>query len=227
MGFTAMSALPLKGRRVAVTRSREQASELGERLRALGAEVLELPLITIAKAVEGQTVEDVFAEIGGYDWIVFTSANAFSIDGGPSQAYTSGGDIALNGWKVQISGTPVAGDTYTVQSNGGARGDNTNGLSLLALRGAQFLDGGTATYQQSFSQLLGTAGAQTQQATVNRDALKIQLEGAKAARDQVAGVNMDEEAADLLRFQQAYQGAAQVIAAADAAFKAILNAMQR
>jgi uroporphyrinogen-III synthase len=70
-----MSALPLKGRRVAVTRSREQASELGERLRALGAEVLELPLITIAKAVEGQTVEDVFAEIGGYDWIVFTSAN--------------------------------------------------------------------------------------------------------------------------------------------------------
>lgn len=58
-----------------MTRSREQASELGERLRALGAEVLELPLITIAKAVEGQTVEDVFAEIGGYDWIVFTSAN--------------------------------------------------------------------------------------------------------------------------------------------------------
>ncbi len=67
--------LPLFGRRVAITRSREQASELREKIEALGAEVLELPLIRVTKDVEKQTLADVFLELGAYDWIVFTSAN--------------------------------------------------------------------------------------------------------------------------------------------------------
>lgn len=66
---------PLQGRRIAVTRAREQASELAGRLQALGAEVIELPLITIAKEIDKHTLHDVLSELGGYDWIVFTSAN--------------------------------------------------------------------------------------------------------------------------------------------------------
>lgn len=69
------SSQPLQGRRIAVTRSREQASELAARLNALGAEVLELPLISISKAIDKQTLGDVLTELGTYDWIVFTSAN--------------------------------------------------------------------------------------------------------------------------------------------------------
>jgi uroporphyrinogen-III synthase len=66
---------PLSGRRIAVTRAREQTSELASKLTALGAEVIELPLIRVVKDVDKQTLADVLLEFGGYDWIVFTSAN--------------------------------------------------------------------------------------------------------------------------------------------------------
>ena len=67
--------LPLTGRRVAITRAREQAPELTAKLQALGAEVLELPLISITKEISKQDLADVLLELGSYDWIVFTSAN--------------------------------------------------------------------------------------------------------------------------------------------------------
>ena len=67
--------LPLFGRRVAITRTRDQNSELREQLETLGAEVLELPLIQISKEVDRQGFVEILTELGGYDWIVFTSAN--------------------------------------------------------------------------------------------------------------------------------------------------------
>ena len=69
------SAQPLAGKRVAVTRTREQASELSEKLVALGAEVLELPVLRITKEISKQSLADVMLELSSYDWIVFTSAN--------------------------------------------------------------------------------------------------------------------------------------------------------
>ena len=71
--MTASNALT--GRRIVVTRAREQSPELAGRLAALGAEVLELPLITISKAIDKHTLVDVLTEFGSYDWVVFTSAN--------------------------------------------------------------------------------------------------------------------------------------------------------
>ncbi|QYM77637.1 uroporphyrinogen-III synthase [Horticoccus luteus] len=67
--------LTLAGRRVAVTRTREQASELAGKLRDRGAEVIELPLIRVSKEISKDTLADVMLELGSYDWIVFTSAN--------------------------------------------------------------------------------------------------------------------------------------------------------
>jgi uroporphyrinogen-III synthase len=67
--------LPLSGRRIAVTRARDQSSELAGKLTALGAEVVELPLIKVSKSVALQSLADVLLELGSYDWIVFTSAN--------------------------------------------------------------------------------------------------------------------------------------------------------
>lgn len=69
------SSSSLSGRRIAVTRARDQASELGTKLTALGAEVVELPLITVSKSIDLHLLHDVLSELGGYDWIVFTSAN--------------------------------------------------------------------------------------------------------------------------------------------------------
>ena len=71
-----MSKTPvLAGRRIAVTRAREQSPELTAKLAALGAEVVELPLIHVTKQIEKDPLSDVMLELGGYDWIVFTSAN--------------------------------------------------------------------------------------------------------------------------------------------------------
>lgn len=69
------SSSPLLGRRIAVTRAREQTPELATKLTALGAEVVELPLIKISKNIALQTLADVLLELGSYDWIVFTSPN--------------------------------------------------------------------------------------------------------------------------------------------------------
>lgn len=69
------NATSLAGRRIAVTRAREQSPELTAKLTALGAEVVELPLITISKHIDKHMLLDVLTELGTYDWIVFTSAN--------------------------------------------------------------------------------------------------------------------------------------------------------
>jgi uroporphyrinogen-III synthase len=67
--------LPLSGRRVVVTRARAQAGELCGNLEALGAHVIELPLVEIKPHVDRETAVEIFAEIGQYEWLVFTSAN--------------------------------------------------------------------------------------------------------------------------------------------------------
>jgi flagellar hook-associated protein 1 FlgK len=160
--------------------------------------------------------------------IVFNNPpTTYQINGaGPLIPFTSGGNIDVNGWRVQITGAPVAGDSFTVQANTNGRGDNANGLLMFGLRSSEILDGNTATYQDAFGQLLGKVATQTQQAQISRDALRVQLDNAEAARDSVAGVNLDEEAANLVRYQQSYQGAAQVIASADQMFQALINAMR-
>jgi flagellar hook-associated protein 1 FlgK len=160
--------------------------------------------------------------------IVFNNPpTTYQVDGaGPLIPYTSGGNIDVNGWRVQITGAPVAGDSFSVQANTNGRGDNANGLALFGLRSTKILDGNTATYQDAFGQLLGKVAAQTQQAQISRDALRVQLDNAEAARDAVAGVNLDEEAANLVRYQQSYQGAAQVIASAEQMFQALIQAIR-
>jgi flagellar hook-associated protein 1 len=160
--------------------------------------------------------------------IVFNNPpTTYQVNGaGPLIPYTSGDNIDLNGWRVQITGAPVAGDSFSVQANTNGRGDNANGLAMFGLRSTEILDGNTATYQDAFGQLLGRVAAQTQQAQIGRDALRVQLDNAEAARDSVAGVNLDEEAANLVRYQQSYQGAAQVIASAEQMFQALIQAMR-
>jgi uroporphyrinogen-III synthase len=69
------SSQPLAGRRIAVTRTREQASALASRLEALGAAVIELPVLRISQEISKESLMDVLLEFGSYDWLVFTSAN--------------------------------------------------------------------------------------------------------------------------------------------------------
>ena len=158
--------------------------------------------------------------------IVFNNPpTTYQINGlGPTLPYTAGGDIDVNGWRVQINGQPVTGDSFTVRSNFGGKGDNANGLALAQLQSKTVLAGGTASLQDAYGMITGQVGADASQAHISSKALATLTANASAARDTLSGVNLEEEAANLLRYQQAFQAAAQVIKAADTAFQALINA---
>jgi flagellar hook-associated protein 1 FlgK len=157
-----------------------------------------------------------------------TPPTTYQINGaGPLLPYTSGADIEVNGWRVQISGAPAAGDQFVVRSNAGGVSDNRNAFALSDLRFTDILDNGTATYQDSYARITADVGAQTRQSEISNSALTVLLHQATAARDAVSGVNLDEEAANLLQFQQAYQASAQVVLAANTVFDALLEAVRR
>jgi flagellar hook-associated protein 1 FlgK len=164
--------------------------------------------------------------------ITFTAAGTFDVSGTGTGdpvgvAYTPGGDISYNGWTIQITGTPAAGDSFTVQPNTTGVGDNRNALLLAALQDTPTLAGGKATYEEAYGQMVTAVGSKTRQSEINLGAQEVMLEQATAARDAVSGVNLDEAAAHLVQFQQAYQASAQVIGAADAVFQSLLDAVGR
>ena len=92
---------------------------------------------------------------------------------------------------------------------------------------AGVLDGGTISVAGAVERLTADVGLQTRTAQVNRDAEAVVNADDLAARDSVSGVNLDEEAANMLRYQQAYQAAAQIIAMASSLFDSLLNAVRR
>ncbi len=158
--------------------------------------------------------------------IQFLSATAYSVNGSGSYAYASGGDITLNGWQVQISGNPQAGDQFSIQDNAGGIGDNRNAAALSKLQNQDILNQGTATYQQAYGSLVSQIATRTQQSQDGRDAQQVLNQQAQTARDAISGVNLDEEAANLIRFQQAYQAAAQSITTANTMFQTLLSAIR-
>jgi flagellar hook-associated protein 1 FlgK len=159
--------------------------------------------------------------------IVFTSATTYSVNGGPNIAYTAGGNIDVNGWRVQISGAPATGDTFTVRNNVGGVGDNRNAFALADAMHAGVIEGGTVSVSSAVERLTGNLGLQTRSAQMSRDAEAAVNQSDLAARDAISGVNLDEEAANMLRYQQAYQAAAQIIAAANEMFDTLINAVRR
>jgi flagellar hook-associated protein 1 FlgK len=159
--------------------------------------------------------------------ITFTSASTYSINGGPDIAYAAGTPIEFNGWRLELGGTPAAGDVFTVASNTAGLGDNRNALALVDALAGPALNGGTASLADLFGRLVADVGVQTRQAQLSRDALALVQGDARAAIDSVSGVNLDEEAANLVRLQQAYQAAAQVVRVADSLFDTLLGAIGR
>ena len=105
-------------------------------------------------------------------------------------------------------------------------GDNTVALSLADLENKAVLLGGKATFNGAYGQLVANVGTLTQTATTNSSAQEALLNQAKQARENLAGVNLDEEAANLIKFQQSYQAAAQVVAVARSLFDTLIGAVQ-
>jgi flagellar hook-associated protein 1 FlgK len=86
---------------------------------------------------------------------------------------------------------------------------------------------GTATLEGTYNTLIGEVGTRTRQAEIASQSQARLLDEARNMRDSISGVNLDEEAANLLRYQQAYQAAAQVIAVSSTLFDTLLMAVRR
>ena len=136
--------------------------------------------------------------------------------------FTAGQNIQYNGWTIQISGAPAAGDVFTVEANAAGVADNRNALLLAALQTASTMAGGTAGYQSAYSQIVSEVGNKTRQVETIGQAQTNLVTQATAEREQMSGVNLDEEAANLLRYQQAYQASAKVIQVANSLFDDLL-----
>jgi flagellar hook-associated protein 1 FlgK len=149
------------------------------------------------------------------------------VNGAGSFTYSAGSDIDVNGWRIQVSGAPAVGDTFTVRSNAGAPGDNRNAFALADALKSNVLDGGTKSAISAVEKLTADVALSTRTAQVNRDAEAVIHDSDVAAQDSVSGVNLDEEAANLLRYQQAYAAAAQIISVANQMFDTLLNAVRR
>jgi flagellar hook-associated protein 1 FlgK len=159
--------------------------------------------------------------------ITFSDATTCSINGGPSITWAPGDAIVANGWSLTLGGNPAAGDTFTVSANTNGVGDNRNALALASAMQQPVLEGGTASLDAAVGRFVAGIGVQTRQSQLGRDAQQVIQRDAFAQREAVSGVNLDEEAANLLRYQQAYQAAAQVIRVADSVFQSLLMAVQR
>ncbi|RFC31875.1 MAG: flagellar hook-associated protein 1 FlgK [Candidatus Nitrotoga sp. MKT] len=138
-------------------------------------------------------------------------------------AYTAGAAITYNGWTMQITGAPAAGDTFTVASNTNATADNRNGLLLANLQTKNTIAGGTASYQGAYAQLVSQVGNKTHELEVTSLAQTSMVNQIIQTQQSISGVNLDEEAANLMRYQRAYQAAGKVIQTANTLFDTLLS----
>jgi flagellar hook-associated protein 1 len=157
--------------------------------------------------------------------IQFTSATTYSVNGAGSFAYTSGSNITQNGWQVQIAGTPAAGDVFTVQSNAGGTGDNRNALASASQQTQGVLSNGNVSINGAVSALITGIGSQAQQVNTAQTAQSAVNSQALQNVQSVSGVNLDEEAANLLQWQQAYQASAQALTIANSTFTFFMNSI--
>ena len=134
--------------------------------------------------------------------------------------YTDGGTISINGWNLAITGSPANNDVFTIGPNTSGTGDNRNALLLAAVQLSPVTVSGSA--QDTYNGLVGLVGNKTNEATSLSTAQDNLLTQAQDARDSVSGVNLDEEAVNLQKYQQAYQAASKSIATAQAMFAAVL-----
>ena len=175
----------------------------------------------------GGTVDINDANLLSTSTIAFIDPSTYSINGAGSFAYTSGSPIVLNGTEFTITGAPATGDQFTLAANTNAVGDNRNALELAAFRDRGVLDNGRTGLVGSFGQVVTESGIRTRNFQTASEAQDALLSTAVRQQQDVSGVDIDEEAANIVRFQQAYQAATQLVAISNRLFEELLGATQR
>lgn len=153
--------------------------------------------------------------ISGY--VIGQDNDMLALAGAPYNAY---------GYDVSINGDPQPGDAFDLSFNNNGSGNNENIAKLAELQQFAGLDNGASTFQQAFGKIIGKVGVDTLSAQIKSSAAESILFQAKQRRDSLSGVNLDEEAANLLKFQQAYEASAQVISVARTLFQTVLESVR-
>jgi flagellar hook-associated protein 1 FlgK len=132
----------------------------------------------------------------------------------------------LGGSTLRLAGVPLEGDTLVIANNASGGGDNRNALRLSDMQSTGLLLNSAASYQDMFASTVSSVGIQTRQATTSAETQSTLQAQASQSLNSLAGVNLDEEAANLLKFQQAYQATAQMVATANEMFNTLLSAFR-
>ena len=130
--------------------------------------------------------------------------------------------FSYQGIQISFTNPPKAGDVFTIDGNKDGTGNNENMLQLIDLETAPVMGGGK-TFASAYIDNVNDMGNIARQATISQSALKVVFDQAVTARDQVSGVSLDQEAADLVRYQQAYQAAAKILQVASQLFDSVLQ----
>lgn len=163
--------------------------------------------------------------------IVRTDTNAVMETGIPYNPAT-GGDLFPTpaaydpGYQISLNGNFTAGDSFDVEYNNNGFSDNRNALMMDQLRNAEQMLNSSATLTEVYSRMIGHVGAEAREAQLGSASQQALLSQAINQRESLSGVNLDEEAANLVRYQQAYQAAAQVITVSNTMFDSLIAAFR-
>jgi flagellar hook-associated protein 1 FlgK len=171
---------------------------------------------------------------GDYAYTLTDTTNGNTTTG--TGTWTAGQPIALNGFELSLNGVPAAGDTIAVTKTAHPESNNGNALAMVALRDETFVgrtkqvDGtvaGGVTATDAYAASLANIGVRVQSAKSASDISQAASQQADQAVDDKSGVNLDEEAARLLQFQQGYQAAAKILQTAQTVFDTLLQVAGR
>jgi len=171
-------------------------------------------------ALRGETMQIAFTDAQHYN--ITDTANGSVI---ASRLYDPAAVIKIGPRTVHLSGVPAAGDLFNVDGNLDGTGDNTNLLDLVALQDKKLTSDGR-TIGDAYSGMVSRVGDVATQAQASQQALDAIKQQAEKKRDSTSGVNLDTEAADLIRFQQAYQAAARSMQVASQLFDVLTQIHQ-
>jgi flagellar hook-associated protein 1 FlgK len=182
-------------------------------------------------AVSSSAVTNPSTWVPGAYKISFSSATAYQVTDSTNAVvgtgtYTSGTPITFNGASVTLTGVPATGDTFTVGAASSSNvGDNSNAFALVDALSALKMNGATTSLSNVANNLVSQIGVQTQQAQANASAQKAVNASAVDTRNNLSGVNLDEEAAKMVQYQQAYSACAQLIQTSNTMFTSLLSAI--
>jgi len=137
--------------------------------------------------------------------------------------YKSGDTLGFAGVSVTISGQPADNDQFSIVSNpAGSVSDSRNAVALAAMQTNKTMIGGGASYEGAYAQLVSEVGSRTRELQVTSQSQQVVLQRVTDAKESYSGVNLDEEASNLIRYQQAYQASARVMDVASKLFDEVL-----